>query len=225
VEIDPAWSRDGTRLAYACDRGGNMDVWVHDFRNGTDVQITRERGPVSGVSWSPDGQDIAFLVNRSDLHIVSLANGGRRPQSPSIIGSRDRGRLTWPADGKRVARDERLVSVCRPVRHQHQPTPAPFSGHGLGIGSDTRLAPFGRQSRQQRPGVVTRRFASDLCHRRKLWVVGIGTNGGPQGDASLVTDDLPDSPSWQGDSRHVSISPREDSGVCRPTAERLSRSR
>ena len=37
----------------------------------------------------------------------------------------------------------------------------------------------------------------------KLWIVGIGSDGAPQGDLRVVTEDLPDSPSWQADSQHI----------------------
>ena len=41
--VHPAWSPDATRLAFACDRGGNMDLWVHDFRTRADTRLTEER--------------------------------------------------------------------------------------------------------------------------------------------------------------------------------------
>ena len=36
VEIDPAWSPDGTQLAFSSDRGGHMDLWVLDLRDERD---------------------------------------------------------------------------------------------------------------------------------------------------------------------------------------------
>ena len=193
VEIDPAWSRDGTRLAYACDRGGNMDVWVHDFRGGADVQITKEKGPVSGVAWSPDGQDIAFLVNRSELHVVSVATGDRRPPSTSILPSRERGRPTWPADGKRVA-----VGALFPYA-------APFATgtnqlvlRDVDTGSESAATLVLHHSAGNRvnngPVWSPDGLRVTYVTEGRLWVVGVGTNGVPQGDASLLTDDLPGLP-------------------------------
>ena len=105
VELDPAWSPDGRRLAFACDRGGHMDLWIHDFLSGADTKLTdeQERGAVSGPAWSPDGQDVAYLVNHRDLGVVNLAARGRPERTRVSSGALDLGRPTWPPDGKRVA--------------------------------------------------------------------------------------------------------------------------
>jgi hypothetical protein len=70
VEIEPAWSPDSTRVAFVSDRGGHMDVWVHDLRDNRIAQLTQERGAVS-----------APLVARREPHRVP----GR---SPRIEGAR-----------------------------------------------------------------------------------------------------------------------------------------
>jgi Tol biopolymer transport system component len=202
VEIDPAWSRDGTRLAYASDRGGNMDVWIRNFRTGTEAQLTREKGPVSGVAWSPDGQDIAFLVNRGDLRIVSVATGALRPSRPSILPSGERGRPTWPADGRRVA-----VGALFP-------SAAPFGAgtnqwllRSIDTGSESAATLVLHHSAGNRvnngPVWSPDGFRVTYVTEGRLWVVGVATNGVPHGDPSFLTDDLPDSPSWEGDSRHI----------------------
>ena len=49
VEIDPAWSPDGNQLAFSSDRGGRMDLWVHDFRTNEQRRLT-DRGGVSGAA-------------------------------------------------------------------------------------------------------------------------------------------------------------------------------
>ncbi|PYQ97467.1 MAG: hypothetical protein DMF97_13890, partial [Acidobacteria bacterium] len=60
VELDPAWSPDGTQLAFSCDRGGQMDLWIHDFRTARDTRLTHDGG-ATGAAWSPDGAHIAYL--------------------------------------------------------------------------------------------------------------------------------------------------------------------
>jgi Tol biopolymer transport system component len=202
VEIDPAWSRDGTRLAYACDRGGGMDVWVREVRTGAEVQITKESGAVSGVAWSPDGQEIAYLVNRSDLHVVSVATGERRPRSRSILLSRERGRPTWPADGKRVAAGA-LFSYATPFASGTNQ----MLLRSVDTGSESAATLVLHHSAGNRvnngPVWSPDGLRVTYVTEGRLWVAGVGTNGVPQGDASLLTDDLPDSPSWEGDSRHI----------------------
>src|SRR3954469_6518368 len=70
-EDSPAWSPDGRRVAFIrrhgeqdVDKAPNRDLFVMDARPGAEpVRLTTttadERGP---VSWSPDGQSIAYQV-------------------------------------------------------------------------------------------------------------------------------------------------------------------
>ena len=70
-EIEPAWSPDGTRLAFSSDRDGNYEIYTM-AADGTDVrQVTfvAEAGPGEFVqsfepTWSPDGTEIAFTGYR-----------------------------------------------------------------------------------------------------------------------------------------------------------------
>jgi VCBS repeat-containing protein len=65
-EVDPVFSPDGTKVAFARDFGGSA-IWVADFDSNTGtleatagwVQVTS--GPVDGEpTWSPDGDSIAY---------------------------------------------------------------------------------------------------------------------------------------------------------------------
>src|SRR5262249_9430484 len=40
TELDPAWSPDSTRLAFASDRDGRLQIWMHDFRTNAQTRIT-----------------------------------------------------------------------------------------------------------------------------------------------------------------------------------------
>jgi dipeptidyl aminopeptidase/acylaminoacyl peptidase len=81
-EYLPAWSPDGTRIAYVTRRGGdpdrhaNWDIYVMEAREGAaEQQVTRFEGAdldpswESHMSWSPDGQQIAYLVSGEDKYI------------------------------------------------------------------------------------------------------------------------------------------------------------
>jgi Tol biopolymer transport system component len=60
----PAWSPDGTSLAFADDRG----VYVAELDSGqvSAVRAVGEPGSVSGpVSWSPDGSSLAYFETRA----------------------------------------------------------------------------------------------------------------------------------------------------------------
>ena len=56
---EPAWSLDGSRIAYVHRVGANRDVWVMDA-DGTHKKQLTEVGDVLSPTWHPDGQSITF---------------------------------------------------------------------------------------------------------------------------------------------------------------------
>src|SRR5207237_21216 len=81
----------------ASHRGGDMDLWIHDFRTAADSQLTSEKdiGPVSAPAWSPDGLQVAYLVNRRTLHVIDVVGAPAQPGKRLIGGSGPLGRPTW----------------------------------------------------------------------------------------------------------------------------------
>jgi dipeptidyl aminopeptidase/acylaminoacyl peptidase len=101
-ESSPAWSPDGTRIAFVSKRGDgdvdrhdNTDIWVIEPRPGAQPKqitttTTGEEGP---LSWSPDGRQIAFLAgdelkysayNQNRLGVVSSTGGQPRYLAESL---------------------------------------------------------------------------------------------------------------------------------------------
>ena len=60
VDREPAWSPDGTQIAFTSYRGGNADIWVIPATGGTATQITTDPADDYLPTWSPDGSQIAF---------------------------------------------------------------------------------------------------------------------------------------------------------------------
>lgn len=57
---DPAWSPDGTRIAFASNKDGNYDIYSM-ASDGADVQqLTRTEEQEAEPAWSPDGKRIAY---------------------------------------------------------------------------------------------------------------------------------------------------------------------
>jgi Tol biopolymer transport system component/imidazolonepropionase-like amidohydrolase len=64
-DAQPRFSPDGTRIAFASDRGGMENLWICDLEGKNARQISTEKdSTVSGPAWSPDGD---YLVGRKRL--------------------------------------------------------------------------------------------------------------------------------------------------------------
>lgn len=97
----PAFSPDGTRIAYASSRdtnekgGRNWEIYTMRV-DGSDVRrLTFHPGTDSAPTWSPDGQKIAFTSDRAGnnhLYVMS-ADGGPIEKLPTGSGNTDR--PTW----------------------------------------------------------------------------------------------------------------------------------
>jgi len=81
VETEPAWSPDGTRIAFQRDYGGDADIRVMDVATG-------ETAPVAATAWSELSPAwlsvdwIAFTADRGDGHtlwVVPASGGEPRP--------------------------------------------------------------------------------------------------------------------------------------------------
>ena len=76
ADEDPAWSPDGTRIAFSrTPDGGQADLWILDLETDEASRLTRTTGiEEHDPTWSPDG---AFLAYQADgvIEIVSVTDG------------------------------------------------------------------------------------------------------------------------------------------------------
>ena len=64
---EPAWSPDGSRIAFVSDRSGTEEIWSADVDGSNVVRHTHFSGPLpSSPSWSPDGRSLVFDVPVGD---------------------------------------------------------------------------------------------------------------------------------------------------------------
>jgi len=109
----PAWSPNGTRLAYEC---GGQDICAINADGTGFAQLTVGWAGNHHPTWSPDGSKIAFAATHgstTDLYVMAANGSGatRRTQGVGFVGS-----PAWSPDGTTIAFDCRVdagnIDLC-----------------------------------------------------------------------------------------------------------------
>ena len=58
--LAPAWSPDGTQIAYTSNRSGSPEIYVFNLETGEETRLTENDSLESFPAWSPDGTQIAY---------------------------------------------------------------------------------------------------------------------------------------------------------------------
>ncbi len=109
-EYCPAISPDGNQVAFISNRTNTDEVWVFERATNSLRQLTRDAQPVGGLSWSADGQKLAFTTSNTvtkltGIAIAELATGAFRvvteqgDSNPSLSARGDRLLMTSWRDG------------------------------------------------------------------------------------------------------------------------------
>jgi Tol biopolymer transport system component len=100
-EVEPAWSPDGERVAFASRRGGDFDLYVTGADGKDTRQLTDAKGEETHPSWSPDGERIVFQRGSpAHLWILDVAGGASRQLTRSPDAEVD---PSWSPDGRWIA--------------------------------------------------------------------------------------------------------------------------
>ncbi|MBZ5551924.1 MAG: PDZ domain-containing protein [Acidobacteriia bacterium] len=68
VETNPAFSPDGTQIAFTGEYAGNLDVYVVPVDGGVPRRLTYHPEPDVVLGWTPDGKKILFRSTRSSYY-------------------------------------------------------------------------------------------------------------------------------------------------------------
>jgi TolB protein len=99
----PAWSPDGTRIAYSSTFEGNQEIYTVDVEGKHRVRLTSDPAFDAHPAWSPDGKRIAFATSRwGDFEIALMdSDGGNVTRLTESRGLDDY--PVFSPDGTRIA--------------------------------------------------------------------------------------------------------------------------
>jgi len=140
----PAWSPDGSRLAFISDRSDKRQIYLINPAAGEAEPLTSGDEGVASFSWSPDGKTIAFTqtepkssamkerekkygeyqIDDQDFRMSHLfvVDVGSRATKSLTSGAFTVGSYAWSPDGKMIAFD-----------HRANPTPAASGSADISI--------------------------------------------------------------------------------------------
>jgi len=191
LQITPAISPDGERIAYVSNEAGNMDIYVVGVQGGNPLNLTHSPSSDYNPEWFPDGSSIAFVSDRNgEDSIWKIGQFGgsailliSNAYSPAIS-----------SDGKEIAfsraglRGELRIAVAS-LSDPSKVTVLTGDKDGQSDHCDPAWSPDG----------------SKICYsaRRNLWVVpSAGGKAWP-----LTTDEELDcEPVWSPNGKHVYFS-------------------
>lgn len=71
----PAWSPDGSKIAYCAKAGNFRQIMIYDFSNGTERQLTNGPGNKENPAWAPNSFHLVYNTTDSadsELYLINL---------------------------------------------------------------------------------------------------------------------------------------------------------
>lgn len=135
LNVTPAVSRDGKRIAFASDRSGQPNLWVMNADGSSPVALTKDpEARYMEPAWAPDGRSIAVVrrsavpgfgvyIPRTEIWSVPVDGSAARllvrPSNDAGPPVEVFGAPAFSADGRHLYFHRSLASVCHPLKRSH----------------------------------------------------------------------------------------------------------
>jgi TolB protein len=103
INLSPAWSPDGKKIAFTSYLRRNPDLYLIDVDGKNLQRFSRYPGLNVAPSWSPDGQQIALMMGmegKSEIFLIDTNGGNPRKLTR---GYGNEASPTWSPDGESIA--------------------------------------------------------------------------------------------------------------------------
>ena len=100
---NPAWSPDGSKIAFTYNKYGYGDVFVMNADGTGQNRLTTNASPDGDPAWSLDGSRIAFVSSRDGSNEIFVMSAGGTDQTRLTFNLFDEGYPTWSPDSSRIA--------------------------------------------------------------------------------------------------------------------------
>ena len=206
LDTEPAWSPDGTQLAYSSDKDSeHLQLWVRDMKSGRSRRLTDMTTQPQGAAWSPDGTRIAFfnvdgMWRVAQMSVINVATGTVTKVHDTLPQP---GAPAWSADGKRLA----IAGIAPMTKRFREGTNQILTMSSTALNDDKWFAPQPQMSIDSRGGCGPA-WSPDgtkmaAIYEGVLAVWPVSPTGEPLGPPRRITSESAHAPSWSGDSRHI----------------------
>ncbi len=109
ADMEPAWSPDGTGIAFVSERNGAPEIYWMPAADGTAFNLTHDSATDSFPIWSPDGRYLAFYSDRRgymEVYVMNMNCLSQITSCPSAIhhlGGGFNSLPAWSPDSRQLA--------------------------------------------------------------------------------------------------------------------------
>jgi TolB protein len=98
-QVEPAWSADGSRIAFVSGRSGSADIFVMNADGSGTRRLTATEQNDSHPTWEPSGERLAFARD-GEIYLVAADGGNPERISDVLVEESD---PSWSPDGAWIA--------------------------------------------------------------------------------------------------------------------------